>query len=65
MKSKKVNQYDKEGKFIASFNSVIEASKKTGCDYFAISKVCNFHQDYVNGFRFEFENDEFTESEPL
>ena len=65
MKSKKVNQYSKEGKFIASFNSVIEAAKKTGCEPAGVSKVCNFSQDYVKGFRFEFENDEFTESEPL
>ena len=57
MKSKKVNQYSKEGKFIASFNSVIEAAKKTGCDYFGISRVCRFKQDYVKGYRFEFEND--------
>jgi len=60
-----VNQYSKEGKFIASFNSVIEAAKKTGLSYFSVYRVCSFKQDYVKGFRFEFENDEFTESEPL
>jgi hypothetical protein len=65
MKSKKVNQYSKEGKLIASFKSATEASKKTGCDYSSITKACNFKVDYVKGFRFEFENDEFTESEPL
>ncbi len=65
MKSKKVNQYDKDGKFIASFKSATEAAKKTGFSYFSISKVCNFKIDYVKGYRFEFDEDEFGESETL
>ena len=65
MKNKRVTQYSKEGKFIASFKSATEAAKKTGCDYSSITKVCNFKIDYVKGYRFEFDEDEFGESETL
>jgi hypothetical protein len=53
---KEVKQYTKDGVLLGTFKSLKEAAKQTGCNYYSISKVCNFKKDYVNGFRFEFED---------
>jgi hypothetical protein len=56
-KNKKVKQYNKTGVFIAAFESIKQAAEKTGFNYYSISKVCNFRQDFVEGFRFEFDDE--------
>ena len=48
--TKSVVQYSKEGEFIAEYNSVMEASRQTGCDNSSISKCCNGTRKSTGGF---------------
>ena len=54
-KSKPVAQY-KDGKQIAVFPSLMEASRQTGIDVANIRKVCNHKKPQTCGFQWEFVN---------
>lgn len=48
--SKKVNQYDLEGNFIKTFNSIIEASKETNTNRANISACCKGKLNKTNNY---------------
>jgi hypothetical protein len=52
----KVNQYDSENNFIASFNSIKEAAEKTGCNQSAITKCCKGKQKTSKNFIWKYDN---------
>jgi len=51
----KVSQYDLEGKYIESYNSIKECSKKTGCSSSKIVLVCQGKRKQTKGFIFKYE----------
>ena len=48
--TKSVIQYSKDGEFIAEYNSVMEASRYTGCDNSIICKCCKGTRKSAGGF---------------
>lgn len=52
--SKKVHQYSINGKYISSFGSVCEASKKTGVNRRAISQCANNETKTSGGYKWSF-----------
>ena len=55
-----VTQYSKSGESIASYRSIMEASKKTGVHYTAIREVCiHGKQKTAGGFVWRYAEDEF------
>ena len=54
-KSLKVNQYDKNGKYIQTFNSITEAMKKTGAK--KIIDVCKGRRKMSGGYIWKYFND--------
>ena len=48
--TKSVIQYSKDGEFIAEYNSVMEASRYTGCDNSIICKCCKGKRKSAGGF---------------
>lgn len=60
---KPVFQYTKSGKFIAEFESIMEASESTGINFKQISAVCiGFHKT-ASGFVWRFKGDDFNKFE--
>lgn len=55
--SKSVCQYSKDGKFIASYKSMAEATKITGINYKHISQVCRGKQTLAGNFQWRFANE--------
>ena len=55
---KKVGQYTLEGHKIATFNSVKDASLKTGCNPKRVPSVCRGKRNQTGGFIWKYENDE-------
>jgi len=53
----KVNQYDLEGNLIEKFNSIKEASEKTGCSESKIVIVCRGKRPKTKGYIFKYERD--------
>jgi predicted GIY-YIG superfamily endonuclease len=51
---KKVNQYDLNGLFIASYNSTNEAALKTGSFQSSVVRCCNGKLKYTNGYVFKY-----------
>lgn len=47
---RKVDQYDKNGKFIKTFNSLKEAKEETGIDDGTIVKVCKGRRNHAGGY---------------
>ena len=61
--TRKVNQYDKEGNFIAQFESLISASKKLKIDRASIGHVCAKDRPGSNscgGFVFKYADKDVT-----
>lgn len=56
---KPVVQYTKDGKFVAEFESVTEASKSTGIDFRQISSACIGKYKTSMGFVWRFKGDDF------
>ena len=56
-KSKPVNQFTKDGEFIATWESIVEASRKTTGAENGISKCCNKTQKTSGSFTWEFVNE--------
>ena len=54
--TKKVSQYTRDGVKIATFNSVKEASEKTGCSSKHIPSVCRGKRQSTGGFIWKYEN---------
>lgn len=52
-----INQYDVNGNFIQSFNSMRDAEKQLGIDHGNISRCCNGIYKHTNGFIFKKETD--------
>lgn len=52
--SKKVNQYDLNGNFIASYPSAREASRQLGISQSLISSVCRGEHPHTHGFIFKY-----------
>lgn len=52
---KKVQQYSIEGKYIETFDSIIDAAKKTGTNDRRISDVCKGKRKTTNGFIWKYE----------
>lgn len=52
--NKQVLQYDKEGKFIAQYESVVETAKAIGCSKSAVSKCCTGINHTCKGYIFKF-----------
>ena len=53
----KVNQYDLEHNLIEKFNSIKEASEKTGCSESKIVIVCRGKRSKTKGYIFKYERD--------
>lgn len=51
---KKVKQFSKDGQYMATFDSIIEAAKKTGANDRQISAVCKGKRKTSGGFRWEY-----------
>lgn len=53
---KKINQFDKEGKFIRSFNSISEANRFLGkpANSSNITQVCKGKRQYAYGYKWEY-----------
>jgi hypothetical protein len=56
---RKIGQY-KEGKLIQSFNSIIEAEKKTGISNKHIGSVCRGNRKTSGGYEWKYLDEEFT-----
>lgn len=54
--SKRVNQYDLDGNFIASYPSAREASRQLGISQSLISSVCRGEHTHTHGFIFKYIN---------
>lgn len=52
--NKKVNQYNLENKLLNTFNSIAEASRKTGVNKNSIGMVCNKQRKTAGGFIWKF-----------
>lgn len=54
--SKKVQQLTKDGEFVAEYDSIMEASRKTNINYLSISRCCNKkpHYNTAGGFIWKF-----------
>lgn len=52
--SRQVAQYDLNGNFIASFKSMNEAGKITGCNYRHIGEVCAGKRKTTGGFKWKY-----------
>lgn len=63
--TRKVVQYDKNNNYIATYNSIIEASSMTGICKTAISACCRHYGYYhtAGGYKWEYESDEKTRIE--
>lgn len=57
-KTKRVMQYTKNGKYIQTYNSIIEASQKTGANDRHISCVCKGKRKTTGGFVWKYETPE-------
>lgn len=55
--SKKVKQYTKNGVYIKTFNSILEASRETKTSDRRISDVCKGKQDTTGGFKWKYEDE--------
>lgn len=55
--AKKVLQYDLDDNFIAEYNSLKEASKKTGIGKGDICKCCNGKRDTAKGFKWKYDEE--------
>lgn len=54
--SKRVNQYDQFGNFVASFDSISDANSKTKIDISGISKCCRGKMIQAGGYQWRFNN---------
>lgn len=54
--SKQVEQYDLSGVYIASFRTLSEASRNTGCTISNISRCCHGQQIQTKGYIWKFKN---------
>jgi hypothetical protein len=54
----RINQYDTDGKFIKSFNSIREAAKEINISHANISRCCNGLYKHASGFIFRKQTDE-------
>lgn len=54
-----VDQYDLLGNFIENFNSIKEASDKTGCSFHSISSCCKGKQFKSKDYIFRYKGDKF------
>ena len=61
---REVSQYDKEGNYLRTFETVTEAGAYLGIDGSAISKVCNGHKQTCKGYRWRYGSDK-SKLEPL
>ena len=52
---KRVKQFDRDGKYIATFNSILEASAQTGANDRHISAVCRGKRKTTGGFKWKYE----------
>lgn len=57
-KSKRVNQYDLQGNLLNKWESITEASKKTGINYAYISLACNHKRKCTGNYVWRSENGE-------
>lgn len=53
-----VEQYDKDGNFIARYDSAADAARAIGCDRAAITSCCKGRHNLVHGYQFKYENDD-------
>ena len=54
--SRQVEQYDSSGVYIASFRTLSEASRSTGCTISNISRCCHGQQIQTKGYIWKFKN---------
>jgi len=59
----RVSQFDMEGNFIKTYNSVSEASVETGCQATKICAVCKGKAHYTNGFKWKYTDFEWNPKE--
>ena len=57
--SRKVCQYDLNGNFIKTFDTITEASKEVGCDRKAITLVCKGPNKTAKGFKWKYEDEKY------
>lgn len=58
-----VNQYDMKGKFLATWNSIVEASKATGTNSGSISRSCSNKYNHGGGFLWKYVDEKDIEGE--
>ena len=59
IKERPVDRYTIDDKYLDSFLSIIDASKKTGINRSCIGSVCNNHRKTAGGYVWRFSVDKF------
>lgn len=57
---KEISQYDKNGKFIKKYDSILSASKELGIEHAVISRCCNDTQRIAGGYIWRYSDVELT-----